>query len=527
MPIRLTVIGGGPGGYTAAFAAARAGMSVTLVESGNLGGTCLNNGCIPTKTLKASADALELALRLSQFGITGQGAPAVDPAAVLARKEKVCSTLRGGLEKACASLGVRLLKGRGRLVHAGLVEASTAEGPVSVVGDRVILATGSGALELPGLPVDHTHILTSDDALALDRVPASIAIVGGGVIGCELAFIYQAFGSKVTVVEGQNRLLPLPSVDADMSALLQREMKKRRIGCELGRTLKDVRVEGGMVRAMLGASPFIKEPTPAQMKETPIEAETVLVTVGRAPNTAGLGLAEAGVAVDGRGWIRADEHMRTSLPGVYAVGDALGPSRIMLAHVAAAEGLCAVRDCLGHDGRMDYSAVPSGIFTSPEIGCVGLAEAQASEAGRDVRTATFQMRELGKAQAMSELPGMFKIVSDGATARCSAYISPGPMPRISSRKPGLPCVWARPSGTSPQPSTPTPPWRRACTKPRFPSSRLADEALGKGNSSEERGARFPPSQSPTLPFQRLSYLSNPSSRRSQKQVPFGLLRRSN
>ena len=184
MPIRLTVIGGGPGGYTAAFAAARAGMSVTLVESGNLGGTCLNNGCIPTKTLKASADALELALRLSQFGITGQGAPAVDPAAVLARKEKVCSTLRGGLEKACASLGVRLLKGRGRLVHAGLVEASTAEGPVSVEGDRVILATGSGALELPGLPVDHTHILTSDDALALDRVPASIAIVGGGVIGC-------------------------------------------------------------------------------------------------------------------------------------------------------------------------------------------------------------------------------------------------------------------------------------------------------------------------------------------------------
>lgn len=394
MPIRLTVIGGGPGGYTAAFAAARAGMSVTLVESGNLGGTCLNNGCIPTKTLKASADALELALRLSQFGITGQGAPAVDPAAVLARKEKVCSTLRGGLEKACASLGVRLLKGRGRLVHAGLVEASTAEGPVSVEGDRVILATGSGALELPGLPVDHTHILTSDDALALDRVPASIAIVGGGVIGCELAFIYQAFGSKVTVVEGQNRLLPLPSVDADMSALLQREMKKRRIGCELGRTLKDVRVEGGMVRAI-----------------------TVLVTVGRAPNTAGLGLAEAGVAVDGRGWIRADEHMRTSLPGVYAVGDALGPSRIMLAHVAAAEGLCAVRDCLGHDGRMDYSAVPSGIFTSPEIGCVGLAEAQASEAGRDVRTATFQMRELGKAQAMSELPGMFKIVSDGATGK--------------------------------------------------------------------------------------------------------------
>ena len=424
MSIRLTVIGGGPGGYTAAFAAARAGMSVTLVESGNLGGTCLNNGCIPTKTLKASADALELALRLSQFGITGQGVPAVVPAAVLARKEKVCATLRGGLEKACASLGVRLLKGRGRLVHAGLVEASTAEGPVSVEGDRVILATGSGALELPGLPVDHAHILTSDDALALDRVPASIAIVGGGVIGCELAFIYQAFGAKVTVVEGQNRLLPLPSVDADMSALLQREMKKRRIGCELGRTLKDVRVEDGMVKAVLGPSPFTSDPTPAQMKETPIEAETVLVTVGRTPNTSGLGLAEAGVAVDGRGWIRADDHMRTSLPGVYAVGDVLGPSKIMLAHVAAAEGLCAVRGCLGHEGRMDYSAVPSGIFTSPEIGCVGLTEAQASEAGRDVRTATFQMRELGKAQAMGELAGLFKlIVEEGSGKLLGAHIA--------------------------------------------------------------------------------------------------------
>ena len=424
MSIRLTVIGGGPGGYTAAFAAARAGMSVTLVESGNLGGTCLNNGCIPTKTLKASADALELALRLSQFGITGQGVPAVVPAAVLARKEKVCATLRGGLEKACASLGVRLLKGRGRLVQAGLVEASTAEGPVSVEGDRVILATGSGALELPGLPVDHAHILTSDDALALDRVPASIAIVGGGVIGCELAFIYQAFGAKVTVVEGQNRLLPLPSVDADMSALLQREMKKRRIGCELGRTLKDVRVEDGMVKAVLGPSPFISDPTPAQMKETPIEAETVLVTVGRTPNTSGLGLAEAGVAVDGRGWIRADDHMRTSLPGVYAVGDVLGPSKIMLAHVAAAEGLCAVRGCLGHEGRMDYSAVPSGIFTSPEIGCVGLTEAQASEAGRDVRTATFQMRELGKAQAMGELAGLFKlIVEEGSGKLLGAHIA--------------------------------------------------------------------------------------------------------
>ena len=417
MSLRLTVIGGGPGGYTAAFAAARAGMSVTLVESDRLGGTCLNNGCIPTKTLKASADALEVALRLSQFGIAGLGTPSADPAAVLARKEKVCATLRGGLEKACAALGVTLVRGRGRVISAGLVEAATEEGPVRIEGDRVIIATGSSALELPGLPVDHRHVLTSDDALALDRVPASLVIVGGGVIGCELAFIYQAFGAKVTVVEGQNRLLPLPSVDADMAVLIQREMKKRRIACELGRTLKDVRVEGGTVKAVLGPSPFISEPTPAQAKETPIEAEAVLVTVGRAPNTSGLGLAEAGIAVDGRGWIQADGHMATSLPGVYAVGDVLGPSKIMLAHVAAVEGLCAVRNCLGQDERMDYTVVPSGIFTSPEVGCVGLTEAQATAAGHEVRVATFQMRELGKAQAMNELPGMFKLVADAATGK--------------------------------------------------------------------------------------------------------------
>lgn len=416
MSLRLTIIGGGPGGYTAAFAAARAGLSVTLVENDRLGGTCLNNGCIPTKTLRASADALELALRLSQFGINSQGA-SVDPVAVLARKEKVCATLRGGLEKTCASLGVTLLQGRGRVVGSGLVEVSAPENKTLVESDRVIIATGSRPLALPGMPVDHRRILTSDDALALARVPASVIIVGGGVIGCELAFIYQAFGAKVTVVEGQNRLLPLPSVDADMGTLLQREMKKRRIGCELGRTLTDVRVGEESVRALLSPSPFIESLTPTQQQQTPLEAEIILVTVGRTPNTSGLGLAEAGIVVDRRGWIEVDEQLQTTLPGVYAIGDVLGPSKVMLAHVAAVEGLCAVRNCLGQGKRMDYSVVPSGIFTAPEIGCVGLTEAQATEQGYAVRTSTFQMRELGKAQAMNELPGMFKLVSDAATGK--------------------------------------------------------------------------------------------------------------
>ena len=271
--------------------------------------------------------------------------------------------------------------------------------------------------ELPGLAFDHTHILSSDDALQLDRVPQRLIIVGGGVIGCEMAFIYRSFGAQVTVVEGQDRLLPMPSMDADVSTLLQREMKKRRISCELGRTLKDVRVEDGVVRATLTASPFVDKPTPAQQKEVPVEADMVLVTVGRCPATEGLGLAEAGIETDRRGWVVVDDALKTSLSEVYAIGDLLGPSRVMLAHVAAMEGLCVVEGLCGKPRAMCYDAVPSGVFTSPEVGSVGLSEQQARALGLDVRCVTFQMRELGKAQAMGELPGFFKLVAAADSGR--------------------------------------------------------------------------------------------------------------
>ena len=208
--------------------------------------------------------------------------------------------------------------------------------------------------------------------------------------------------------------MPLPSVDADISTLLQREMKKRRIACELGQTLTHVRVDENGVSGMLAPSPFVSG-SPAR-PERPISAEMVLVSVGRASMTAGLGLKEAGVATDERGWIRADEYMRTSLPGVYAIGDALGPARVMLAHVAAAEALCAVNDCLtgGKGAPMDYRFVPSAIFTSPEIGCVGMSEQQARDAGYEVKTSIVQVRELGKAQAMGALPGFCKLVADAS-----------------------------------------------------------------------------------------------------------------
>jgi len=415
---QITIIGAGPGGYVAAFDAARRGAQVTLVEKADLGGTCLNSGCIPTKTIKASAEALETARRLAEFGIAAEGAEQArfraDMAAVVARKERVRKVLCTGLEKACASLKVRLVRGEAELAPGRTVVVRTAEGTQEIKSDAVILATGSKTLDLPSLPVDHKFIVNSDDALNLDRIPARMVIVGGGVIGCELAFIFRAFGAEVTVVEGLDRLLPIPSVDEDMSRLLQREAKKHGLKVELARTVKSAVVADGKVTCVLAPSPFVPGATGA---ETTIETDMVLVAVGRTPVSSGLKLAEAGVETDARGWIKADGGMRTTAEGIYAVGDALGPARVMLAHVASAEGLCAVANCFGEDRTLDYSVIPAGIFTSPEIGTVGLSEAEARKQGLNVRAQVFQFRELGKAQAMGELPGMFKLICEEGSGR--------------------------------------------------------------------------------------------------------------
>ena len=409
--MRITVIGGGPGGYTAAFEAARRGHAVTLVENGFLGGTCLNRGCIPTKTLRSSADVLELASRLTAYGVSGCPQPEMDLAALRRRKESVINILREGLEKTCARLKVTQLRGTGRVRSAASVLVDGEDGHREVAGDAVILATGSRVLELPGLIFDHEHICSSDDALELKRIPRRLVIVGGGVIGCEMACIYRALGSEVIVIEGQDRLLPMPGIDRDVSALLGREFRKQKIRQLTGRTLAQVTVTDGTVRGVAEASPFAPEPGGKVAPET-LEADMVLVTVGRSPSTGGLGLAEAGVAVDRRGWITVDERLQTSVPGIYAVGDILGPSHVMLAHVAAAEAGCVVDGLCGMPRAMRYNAVPSAIFTAPEIGAVGLDEDQARARGGRVVCGVTQMRELGKAQAMNELAGFFKIVAD-------------------------------------------------------------------------------------------------------------------
>ncbi|MDE7371150.1 MAG: FAD-dependent oxidoreductase, partial [Desulfovibrio sp.] len=250
--MRITIIGSGPAGYTAAFEAARRGCAVTLVERDALGGVCLNRGCIPTKTLRASADAVLLAARLAEFGVTGMGTPGIDAGAVQGRKESVITILRTGLAKSCERLGIKRLHGTARLRDAHTVSVRADADETRVEGDAVIVAPGSRIRDLPGLEPDHERICDSNDALDLTEIPESCIIVGGGVIGCELAGILSAFGSRVTVVEAQERLLPLPSVDADISTLLEREMHKRKIRMLTGRPRDPVRVADGRVLAPAG-----------------------------------------------------------------------------------------------------------------------------------------------------------------------------------------------------------------------------------------------------------------------------------
>ncbi len=421
MSIKITIIGAGPGGYIAAFEAAKKGADVTLVESDHLGGTCLNYGCIPTKTLKSSADLLEKVHKLSSYGISGIGEAKADMPAIVQRKTKVTEILRGGIEKSCKKLNVKIIKGKGQIINAGLVKVQTNENEIiELISDKIIIATGSKSLELPSLPIDHKHILSSDDALELQYVPENIIIVGGGVIGSELAGIFSSFGAKITIVEGLTRLLPVPSVDEEMSKLLQREMKKAGIKQELCRIVSSCKIENNKVYATLAPSPFLDEtqiPEPAK-KESTLEADIVIVAAGRVPNINGLGLEKAGIETNARGFVKTNEFYETNIANIYAIGDILGPEKIMLAHMASAEGIKAIENIMDNTKQSaNYEVVPSAIFTSPEIACVGISEAQAHEKNIEVECPIFQFRELGKAQAMNELPGCFKFIIEKSSSK--------------------------------------------------------------------------------------------------------------
>ncbi len=416
MSKRITIIGAGPGGSAAAFNAARKGLEVTLIEAESLGGICLNYGCIPTKTMKASAEAYETVLNAKDYGIDLDGSSKINMSLVVDRKNDVLQTLRKGLARTCNDLKVNTIFGTAKIINANLVEVKKHDGSIEKIeGDYLIIATGTKPLSLASIPIDHKYILSSDDALELRTLPKSLIIIGGGVIGCELATIYHTFGSDVTIVAGQERLLATPSLDVEMSKILQREMRKTGIIFELGRMVTKAEVVDGKVHVHIEDAACMTKAKKANADI--LEADMVIAAVGRLPNTEGLGLQELGIETDNRGYIITNEYLETNIKNIYAIGDILGPTKNMLAHMAVAEGLVAVQNILGNQKKYDCKVCPSAIFVTPEIGSVGLSEKQALEMGYDINVELMQTRELGKAQAMGSISGAFKLIADSKTGK--------------------------------------------------------------------------------------------------------------
>ena len=399
--MKLAILGSGPGGYVAAIRAAQSGAQVTIIEDSEVGGTCLNWGCIPTKTIIASTDLLAKVRDLDDFGIELKGTVIPNLSRIIDRKNKVVSTLVKGITGLFKSWGIVLRNGRGVLLSPREIAVTLKDGSREmIVADRIIIATGSRPSDIPTIPFDGRRVISSTEALEIRDIPRSLLIVGAGVIGCEFACIYRALGSEVTIVEA----LPgaVATEDRDVSAVLEKELKKKKIGLITGTTVVKTGMHEDGVHAVLSDG-----------KE--VVAEKVLVSIGRRLNSDGIGAEQVGMSTGAKGEILVNERMETNVAGVYAVGDVTG--RMLLAHKASAEGMVAANSIMGVPCVMDYSVMPAAIFTSPEIASVGLREQQAEEQGIAFRKGVFPFRALGKAHAMGEISGMVKILSDASTDR--------------------------------------------------------------------------------------------------------------
>lgn len=397
--MKIAILGAGPGGYVAALRAAQLGAEVTVIEESEVGGTCLNWGCIPTKTLIASAEALHKTKNAADFGLDFSGSVSPNIRKIMERKQKVVDIQVKGIRGLFKSWGVKLLEGRGLIISPKKIRVTLKDGAAQEIdADRIIISTGSKPARISQFPFDGKMILSSDHAVTLDVIPKSLLIIGAGVIGCEFAFIYREFGSEVTMVEMMPRAVS--TEDEEISALLERELKKNRIKLITNTGVQKVDVKEDSVAATLSDG-------------RTIEAEKVLVSIGRAVNSRDVGLETIGVKTGNRGEILVNEKMETNVEGIYAVGDVVGG--IMLAHLASREGLVAAENAVGGNALMKYDVVPAAIFTSPEIASVGLREHQVKEKNITYKVGRFQFRALGKAHAMGEIAGLFKIISEEAT----------------------------------------------------------------------------------------------------------------
>jgi dihydrolipoamide dehydrogenase len=388
--VDLVILGGGSGGYACALRAAELGMSVALIDKDKLGGTCLHRGCIPTKALLHAGEVADQARESEQFGVKAS-LEGIDAPAVRKYQEGVVGRLYKGLQGLVKSRGVQFVEGEGRLVSPTSVQV----GDTTFQGKHVVLATGSVPRTLPGLEVDGSRVLFSDHALQLDRVPASVVVLGGGVIGVEFASIWRSFGAEVTVVEALPHLVPLE--DEASSKLLERAFRRRGIKQELSARFAGVEHTDGGVRVSLESGKTI-------------DAELLLVAVGRGPVSQGLGYEEAGVALD-RGFVKVDAYCQTTVPTISAVGDLI-PSP-QLAHVGFGEGILVAERLAGLSVvPIDYAGVPRVTYCEPEVASVGLTEAQAAEKhGADgIKTLTYDLAGNGKSQIL-KTAGAVKLVA--------------------------------------------------------------------------------------------------------------------
>jgi dihydrolipoamide dehydrogenase len=402
----VVVIGSGTGGYVAAIRAAQLGLRTAVVERApTLGGTCLNWGCIPTKALLEHAHALKIAQDWKDWGLTiGQAAVGIDMGQVQARKDKIVKGLTGGIELLFKKNKIDWIKGSGRLAGQGKVEVTDGQSRVVSAAREIIVATGSQARSVPGIEIDRTRIITSDEAIGLKEIPKSIVILGSGAVGVEFASIFRRFGSEVTIVELLPRLVPVE--DEAVSAELEKSFKRQGLKVLTGTRVSAARAGKAGVQ--------IDALTP-EGKALTLDAELLLVATGRGPVTTGLGAEEAGLRLE-RGYVHVNDRFETGVPGISAIGDVItfdAPGHPQLAHLSSAEGVALAERIAGREYRpLNYDQVPGCTYCDPEIGSVGLTEREARERGYDVRIGTFKFGVLARARIANEIEGFVKIVAD-------------------------------------------------------------------------------------------------------------------
>lgn len=389
----VAVIGGGPGGYVAAIKAAQVGKSVCLIDKGYLGGTCLNVGCIPTKTLLANAHVLHKIQHAEDFGIS-VGSVSFDYAKMKGRKDQVVEKIRKSLEGLLSANGITILRGAAEFLSPRELKVKGQDNKM-ICAEKIIIATGSEPVDIPAFPCDHKRVFNSSSILDITTLPSTIAIIGGGYIGCEFASLFADLGVKVVILEALPSIVMLQG--KSVSEALTRAFAKKGIEIQTG-----VMVEG---------IDHVANGLKLRLKDKPaIACDIALVSVGRKIVSQGLSIEKAGIALGEKGAIPVNDRMETSVPGIYAIGDVTG--KFLLAHVASHQGLIAASNATGQFAKMHYNSVPAVIFTNPEIATVGMTLEQAQEAGHLAAVGKFPFQALGKSIAAMETDGFAQIIVD-------------------------------------------------------------------------------------------------------------------